>query len=169
MADVNHKIKLLSLFRLNPDKFLPVVDHAWKVFPDVNYGTEWYDDKEVNIGWDAGLLEPDRPYFMEAWATCGITMMTYFVSVKGIEDATTEDLVKMLTDAGLLRLPDPENPRTSVMKFEDSTGEVFYSINVTVGADDDLYAEGGRYYPYGPLNKYNSRKKKAEADDPGRG
>ena len=61
MADVNFKIRMLSMFRLNPDRFLPIVDHAWKVFPEEDRGTEWYDDKEVNIGWDTGLLEADRP------------------------------------------------------------------------------------------------------------
>ena len=61
MADVKHKIRMLNMFRLNPDKFLPVADHAWKVFPEEDPGTEWYDDTEVNLGWDTGLLEPDRP------------------------------------------------------------------------------------------------------------
>ena len=166
MADVNGKIKLLNMFRLNPDQFLPVADHAWKVFPEEDCGTEWYDDKEVNIGWDTGLLEPDRPYFMECWATCGITMLTYFVSTKGIEDASTEDLVRMLTEAGLFRVVDPKGPGTMVMKFEDDHGNEFYSINVTVGVEDELYVEGGRWYPFGPLNEYNSRKKKgAKPDD----
>ncbi len=157
MSDVNNRIEMLTMFRMNPEKYLPVVDHAWKVFPDVDYGTEEYDDKEVNIGWDAGLLGADRPYFMEAWATGGITMLTYFVSEKGIEDATPKDLVKMLTDARLFRLLDPENPRTTVMKYEDDHENVFFSINVTVGAEDDVYVEDGRAYPYGPLNEYNSR------------
>ena len=75
MADVYDKIKLLDLFRLNPEMFLPLVDHAWKIFPEEDPGTEWYDDKQVNIGWDTGLLEGNRPYFLEAWATCGITML----------------------------------------------------------------------------------------------
>ena len=146
MADiVERKIKLLSLIRLNPDRLLPVVD---------------------NLGWDAGLLAPDRPYFLEAWATCGITMLTYFVSARGIEDASTEDLVRMLTEAKLFRLLDPEKPRTSVMKFEDSTGEEFFSINVVVGDEEGLYLEGGRFYSYGPLNEYNSRKLK-EAEENG--
>lgn len=160
MTDAEHKIRLLSLFRLNPDRFLPVADHAWKVFPEVDNGTEWYDDKEYNLGWDAGLLEPDRPYFMEAWATCGITMLTYFVSVNGMEDASTEDLVRMLTDAKLFRLYDPEHPRTSVMKFEDSNGNVFFSVNVVAGDENGQYLEGGRFYPFGPLNEYNRRKMK---------
>ena len=168
MADVKHKIKLLNMFRLNPDKFLPVADHAWKVFQEEDRGTEWYDDTEVNLGWDTGLLGPDRPYFMECWATCGITMLTYIVSTRGIEDASTEDLVRMLTDAHLFRLLDPGNPRTSVMKFEDDTGNEFYSINVTVGIEDDLYVEGGACYPFGPLNEYNERKMKGEKPDDGK-
>ena len=158
MANVNQKIKMLSMFRLNPDKFLPIVDHAWKVFPEEDRGTEWYDDKEVNIGWDTGLLGADRPYFLECWAANGITMLTYFVSVIGMEDASTEDLVRLLTDARLFRLLDPEQPRTSVMKFEDDHENVFFSINVTVGIEDETYVEGGTVYPFGPLNEYNSRK-----------
>ena len=67
-----------------------------------------------------------------------ITMLTYFVSARGIGDASTEDLVKMLTEAKLFRLLDPEKPRTSVMKFEDSTGEEFFSINVVVGDEEGL-------------------------------
>ncbi len=161
MADVFHKIKMLKMFRLNPDKFLPIVDHAWKVFPDKDMGTEWYDDPEYNLGWDTGLLDGNRPYFMECWATNGITMLTYFVSTKGIENASTEDLVKMLTDAGLFRFlnPDPDKPGASVMKFEDDHENVFFSINITVGIEDELFVEGGRMYPYAPLNEYNSKKK----------
>ena len=159
MADVNQKIRMLNIFRLNPEKFLPIVDHAWKEFPDVDPGTEWYDDKEVNLGWDTGLLDGNRPYFLEGWATNGITMLTYFVSTIGIEDATTEELVKMLTDAGLFRLYDPEHPRTSVMKFEDDSGNEFFSVNVTVGVEDETYLNGGRVYPFRPLNEYNRSKK----------
>ena len=160
MADVKEKIKLLQVIRFNPEKILPVVDHAWKVFPDKDMGTQWYDDPEHNIGWDAGFVDGNRPYFLECWATNGITMLTYFVSTIGIENATTEDLVKMLTDAGLFRLLDPENPRTSVMKFEDDHGNEFFSINVVVGVEDETYISGGRIYPFGPLNEYNSRKNK---------
>ncbi len=163
MADVKTKIKMLDMFRLNPDKFLPLVDHAWKVFPAKERGTEWYDDPEVNIGWDTGLLDEKRPYFMECWASSGITMMTYFVSTVGIEEATTEDLVKLLTGAKLFRLLDPAHPRTSVMKFEDDNGNEFFSINVTVGMEDETYVDGGTVYPYEALNRHN-RKKKRECD-----
>ena len=162
MADVNQKIRMLGMFRLNPDKFLPIVDHARKEFPEEDDGTKWYDDREVNIGWDTGLLGADRPYFLECWAANGITMLTYFVSVIGMEDASAEDLVKLLTDARLFRLRDPENPRTSVMKYEDDHENVFFSINVIAGIEDETYIEGGTIYPFGPLNEYNRRRNREE-------
>ena len=165
MADVYHKIKMLRLFKLNPDIFLPIVDHAWKVFPKKDMGTEWYDDPEYNLGWDTGLVEGNRPYFMECWVSNGITMITFFISTKGIENASTEDLVKLLTAAGLFRLYDPDNPRTSVMKYEDDSENEFFSINVIVGMENETYLDGGMMYPYEPLNEYNSRKAKADKHD----
>ena len=158
MADVREKIELLQAIRQNTEVFLPVVDHAWKVFPNKDTGTEWYDDPVYNIGWDAGIIDGNRPYFLECWATSGITMLTYFVSTVGMENAATKDLIKMLTDADLVQLKDPEHPRVSVMKFEDSRGNEFFSINVTVGVEDETYATGGRIYPFAPLNDYNSLK-----------
>ena len=44
------------------------------------------------------------------------------------------------------------------MKFEDDSENEFFSINVEVGIEDELYVEGGRMYPYAPLNEYNTRK-----------
>ena len=165
MAAVSEKIRFLEEYRTHPEKYLPMTDHAWKQFEKVDYGENWYDDPWYNLGWDAGLAEGNRPYFLECWATCGITMLTYFVSMKGIEDASKEDLVRMLTEARLFRVVNPEGPGTAVMKFEDDHGNEFYSINVTVGVEDELYVEGGRWYPFGPLNEYNSRKKKGAKPD----
>ena len=87
MAEMNEKILLLDTIRNHPEDFLPIVDHAWKVFPAMTKGTDWRDDPEYDLGWDAGLLDGKRPYFAESWATGGITMRTYFVSAKGMEDA----------------------------------------------------------------------------------
>ena len=163
MTDVNEKLRLLETLREEPEGMLPVIDHAWRVFPERCRGPKDWDDPEVNIGWDAGLLTPDRPYFAECWAVGGITVLTYFVSVIGIEDAGTGELVRMLTDAGLFRLLDPAEPRTSVAKFEDGRGNQFFSINVTVGIEDETYIEGGRIFSFRPLNEQNSRRTR-EAD-----
>ena len=151
-------LRLLAEIRENPDRFLPVTDHAWKVFPAVDEGENWYDDPQMNIGWDAGLLEGNRPYFMECWATCGITMMTYFVSAEGIESAGKEALLGMLQDAGKFRILNPENPRTKIMEFTDDGGNKFFSVNITVGDEEDTYVSGGRTFSFAGLNRFNSKK-----------
>lgn len=166
MADVYQKIKMLSVFRLNPDRFLPVIDHAWKVFPAVDRGTDGMDDPEYNLGWDTGLLDAERPYFMEGWATNGITMLTYFVSTSGMEKAAADEVVIMLTEAGLFRFLNQEKKPVSVLKYEDDHGNEFFSVNVVAGKDDELFVSGGIMYPYAPLNEYNRRKfGKVEKDE----
>ena len=154
--EVYRKIDLLKQIRLNPDMFLPIVDHAWKVFPKEDRGKDGKDYPVINMGWDVGLIDGNRPYFLECWAQGGITMLTYFISAQGIGNASKEDLLNMLTGAGLFRFRDPASPRGAVMKFEDGSGKVFYSINITVGIEDETYIDGGKIYPYAQLNEYNS-------------
>ena len=159
MANEKEALGLLEEIRKHPDRYLPMVDHAWKKFPRVDRGEEWYDDPQTNIGWDAGLLEGKRPYFLECWAMCGITMLTYFVSAEGLEDTGKEHVLGMLQDAGLFRITDPENPRTSIMEFTDEDGKTFLSVNITAGDEENTYVTGGRMYAFASLNKFNSGKK----------
>ena len=86
------------------------------------------------------------------WATGGITMLTYFVSTRGIENAAAEELIKQLSDEGLFRLRNPEKPKASVLKYEDESGNEFFSINIPVGTEDETWLDGGRMYPYAFLN-----------------
>jgi hypothetical protein len=157
MAKVTEKLELLRELREHPDRYLPIINHAWKVFPERDDGTEWYDDPEYNLGWDVGLLPGNRPYFLECWATCGITMLTYFVSVVGIEDAKDADLIQMLEDEGLFQILDPSDPRTEVQKY-DVDGNKFFSINVVVGDEDNTYVRGGKMFPFPYLNEFNTKK-----------
>ena len=162
MANVAEKIRFLEEYRKYPEKYLPLTDHAWKHFEKVDYGTEWYDDPWYNLGWDAGLLEGNRPYFLECWATCGITMLTYFVSTEGIEGYGVPELLAMLEKAKLVKVLDPANPRTAVKKFRDDSGREFFSINITVGVEDETYVSGGTMYPFAALNRYNRKREKEE-------
>ena len=157
MVKVTEKLELLSKLRDHPERYLPIINHAWKTFPDRDDGTEWYDDPEYNIGWDAGLLPENRPYFLECWATCGITMLTYFVSVVGIEDAKDAELIRMLEEAELFRILDPSDSRTEVQKY-DVDGDEFFSINIVVGDEDNTYVKGGKIFSFRYLNEFNAKK-----------
>ena len=160
MADVNEKIGFLEEYRMHPEKYLPLADHAWKQFEKVDYGEEWYDDPWYNLGWDAGLLEGKRPYFMLCWATCGITMLTYYVSADGIGEYGVLELLALLEKAELVKVPDPSRPRTDARKYEDDNGREFFSINIAVGDEEGTYASGGKMYPLAALNRYNRNREK---------
>ena len=61
------------------------------------------EDGSVDIGWDAGVLSDGRLWRAEAWAESGMTILTFFFSSLGLEQATDADLAAMLTREGLVR------------------------------------------------------------------
>lgn len=145
---------LLMDIREHPEKYYPLVDHA-----------EWHHEGrtecgDVNIGWNIGLLENNRPWFGECWAWEGITMLTYFISTKDMEGKTPEELRQLLEDTGLIRFRDPENKReTGVKTFTDGNGNEFYSINIAVGCEDETYItnDTGIIHAFKDLNRFNER------------
>lgn len=163
MADVSEKIRFLEECRAHPEKYLPMADHAWKQYEDVDYGENWYDDPWYNRGWDAGLLEGNRPYFMIGWATCGITMATYYVSSEGIAEHGAQELLDMLEKAKLVKVSDRSRPRTDIMKWKDGSGKEFFSVNIAIGDENGTYARGGPMYSLAELNRFN-RKREKEAE-----
>ena len=148
MAHYSEKLAFLDEYKRNRDRYLPLIDHAWKVFPE---RTEFGD---VNIGWNVGIVEGNRPFFCECWAA-GITALTYFISTAGIEDHSVEQLERMLADAGIVWYVGERKYPTSVRIFTDGNGNDFFSINIIVGDDDGVYTEGGIVYSFVRLNEYN--------------
>ena len=159
MAKVEEKIWFLKEYRAHPEKYFPLIDHAWKCFAEKDTGENPWDDPEYNIGWNAGVIGGNRPFFLECWATCGITMLTYFVSVKGIEEYGETELLKMLEEARLVKVLDPEHPRTTAVKVNDDHGNEFFSVNIVCGDEKGTYIKGGTIYAYRFLNAFNGEGK----------
>ena len=155
MIKAEDGIRFLKEYREHPEKYLPLIDHAWKCFVEKDRGQNPWDDPEYNLGWNAGVIGGNRPFFLECWATCGITMLTYFVSAKGIEDYGTDELLKMLEKARLVKVPDPENPRTTAVKVTDDHGNEFFSVNIVCGDEEETYTTGGEIYSFRILNAFN--------------
>ncbi len=146
---VSEKLAVLNELRRNKDNYLPLTDHAWKVFPKCT------DDGDVNIGWDVGILDGKRPYFCEAWAS-GFTVLTYFISTKGIEDYTVEQLEDLLKENGIVWYVGERIYKMSLARFTEGSGNEFFSINIIVGDDDGVYIDGGIIFSLSRLNEYNS-------------
>jgi len=158
MATADEKIRFLEEYREHREQYLPLADHAWKQYAEVDYGENWYDDPWYNIGWDAGLVEGNRPYFMLCWATGGITMLTYYLSTTGIREYGEKELLAMLEKAGLLEILNPEEPHTQAMKFEDGSGSEFFSVNIKAGDEEGSYVNGWDMFSIKMLNRYNRKR-----------
>ena len=87
---------LIRAYDEHPEEFLPLNKPHNEVPPRNEYD-------ETNIGWYAGLLDENRPFFAECWAVDGITVLTMFVSTLGIENETPEELEQRFLDRGYYR------------------------------------------------------------------
>ena len=142
-------LELIKAYRSDPEKYLPMPDRTG-VTPRVNeYG-------EVNIGWNAGLLGVNRPYFVECWAVDGITMLTFYFSSDGIENKPHKELLQMLLDTGYFRFRNNAAGGYEFSSNNDPQGNKYFSCNVAVGVDEDPpLIEGAPIFPWSVLNRYN--------------
>lgn len=83
-------VQFLHEYYRNPGRYLPLIDHAQKTFTEPD---PTHDD--VNIGWNCGLIAPNRPYFSECWAIDGVTMLTILLSAEGLEDFRDEQVEEL--------------------------------------------------------------------------
>ena len=155
-APAMDRFEILTAIRTRPEDYLPLVDHARKFFES---RSEW---GEVNIGWNVGLLEGNRPWFAECWAEDGITVLTYYLSTAGIENKNRRQLIAVLEKAGIVKFADPQGRRyTEVIKHTDGKGDEFFAVNVVAGTEDAsfLTADSGLVFGFDELNRYNAPQK----------
>ena len=152
MAKKLKGMDLIKAYRKYPEQFLPLLDHT-----DQMPGRNEYD--EVNIGWYAGMMDEKRPFFVECWATDGITMITLFVSTTGIEDKTPEEIDQWFQDIGYYSYKEAgHNPPRVDKCIYKRDGNEYYTVNVCVGVEDEpAYIEGAPIISWSVLNEYNSK------------
>ncbi|MBO4782643.1 MAG: hypothetical protein J5522_09615 [Lachnospiraceae bacterium] len=154
-------IERLQQYRANKDRYLPLIDHETQYFPD---RTE-FDD--VNIGWNCDFIG-NRPYFLECWATSGITMITIFISTIGIEDYTLKDMENLLINEGKVYSKLPGYIPPEIGQFTDSSGNEFYSVNIVAGEEDEpAQIDGARICSFNLLNAFNGFDPEGNIDESG--
>ena len=142
-------LELIRSYRENPELYLPMLDRKKEVPARNEYG-------EHNIGWNAGLLEDNRPYFAECWAMDQITSLTIYVTTKGIEGKTAEEMDRWFQDIGYYSYRDKDHHTARLDTFKNPDGDEFYIITVTVGVDEEpALIDGAPIYPWSILNEYN--------------
>ncbi len=144
-------IDFIREYRKNSKKYLPLISHERNQFESRT------EEGEVNIGWNCGFIGL-RPYFYEVWAVDGITMLTIYISTKGIENYTAKDLERMLIDEAKIYSKKEGYEEAGVVKIDDIDGNEFFSINVCVGMEDEpTLIDGGAIYSYIFLNELNGK------------
>ena len=100
------------------------------------------DNPHLDIGWAEGQLTDGRPYRMEAWCEEGITAVTFFFAVAGLEQLTSADFPDLLEREELLRYATARRSAYAV-QVTDPSGNRIWSVNVVIGVEDAIYAGGG--------------------------
>jgi hypothetical protein len=92
----------------------------------------------VDIGWNDGVLSDGRPFRVEYWCWEDVSILTYFMSTRGIEDVTDNFFRELLTEEGLISFS-TEKPTLRAKKIKDGAGNEMWSVNVAVGNQDELF------------------------------
>jgi hypothetical protein len=106
------------------------------------------ENEAIDIAWQEGVLSDGRPYRAEYWCQDQISMVTFFLSAIGLENATNEDFNRLLETENLNKFK-PGRSYVEARRFTDPSGNALWSINVMVGDDENTYVESGV-----PLNPY---------------
>ena len=80
---------------------------------------EWEEEIVRNMCWGAGILDGNRPYFMELWKVFGVSTMTVTVAADGIEPA---EIVRLLQSSGLVGCRDPEKAKINIKRVTEKDG-----------------------------------------------
>ncbi len=152
MENTSEGIRFLREYRADPEKYLPLSSYQYKHFD------EWDDEITRNMCWGAGILEDNRPYFMECWKVFLTTSVTVRISAKGIEHWQDElQFLLLLVRAGLITGLDREHLSMHVLKQTEEDGNEFFAVNLVLSVDEkgQFVQWGGETDSFEALNRLN--------------
>lgn len=120
---------------------MPVLNRAYPI-PDRSAQTVNLvrsADGTRDLGWCEGVLSDGRAFRAEFWTQDGISLLTFFFSRIGLETASGDALFELVNAEGLVRAKPGGRPSFEVVTWTDPHGAVFWSVNVTVGTEDETY------------------------------
>ena len=160
LAYTAEAIGFLKEYLEHPDQYLPMCDQVWEHFDNS-------DRPGRLVGWNAGVIDGNRPFFYYASATDTFVTYVIFISTEGLSGWSRKELVPFLCNAGLLDTFGSNKEEVAPMTFEieGRNGNRFLSINFL--GDGDLHAyEGGYFLPFEALNDFNSTREPFPEPEP---
>ncbi|MBT3576426.1 MAG: hypothetical protein HOI47_24510 [Candidatus Scalindua sp.] len=99
------------------------------------------ENEALDLAWNEGNLSDGRSYRIECWAEDQITMLTFFFSTSGIEKYTESMLKELLVEEKLVQFV-KKDATVSGFHYIDASGNKMWSVNVCIGTEDELFANG---------------------------
>ena len=141
---------LLKDYLFHKDRYLPMFERM-KTIPPQEYSCL---GKETNIGWYAGMMDEKRPFYAELWAVDGFHLLSIFVSTKGIEDITAEELDLWFQKIGFYRrINNKYGPEIQICH---NRGNEFFSMSVGLGVvdEEESSVDDFKIFPFSILNLF---------------
>ncbi len=150
LAYTTEAIGFLKKYIMHPDRYLPMCDQVWEIFNEDEFPGHL-------VGWNAGVIDGNRPFFYYASAIDKLINYVIFISADDIPDTSNKALVPYLCKEGLLDTLGPKKEEAPLWTFiiKSKSGKEFLSINLTGEGDLRAY-EGGYFLPFEGLNEFNS-------------
>ena len=109
----------------------PVPDRS-NFTPNQCLDDDWLPEGDINA--TSGTLPDGRPYVLEGWFAEGMTLVTYFFSVRDLEEASPEQLLALLqVELEAAKVPEKWRKKPGVLKILDASGNEMYSLTFVVG------------------------------------
>jgi hypothetical protein len=89
-------------------------------------GIDW----EQDIGWAEGKWNDGRPYRAELWSWEDLSIVTFFFSVLGLEDAGEPELAGLLEKESMVEFSGI--PKVYPERVRDSAGNEMWSVSVPI-------------------------------------
>ena len=160
LAYTSEAIGFLKEYLAHPDQYLPMCDQVWESFED-------YELPCRLVGWNAGVIDGNRPFFYYATATDSLIGYVIYISTEGLTGWSKKELVPFLCKEGLLDTFGSKKEKVAPMTFEieGRNGNKFLSINFM--GEGDLWPEEGSYYlPFESLIEFNRTRKPFPEPEP---
>jgi hypothetical protein len=111
--------------------------------PDRSNRVKRSSNESFDVGWNEGLLSDGRPFRSEYWVERGISKLTIFLPVQGIEGMSAGELTALLEREGVLEFAPGAEREVSAERMTDAAGNEVWALQVVVGADDNNLAVRG--------------------------
>ena len=112
--------------------------------PDRSNRVKRNSNDAFDVGWNEGALGDGRPFRSEYWVEKGVSKLTLYLPLAGIEGLSGEELMALLERDGVLEFASGATRDVTAEKVTDASGNEVWALQIILGDDDNnLAVQGG--------------------------